>query len=128
MTFKLHFSLKSVDGTSGEGKADDLESLEQNYTSTSKHISLIVIYLVKCKRMVIITVFCTVRKSQDYMFIPYLKLCCWSQRTNTIYGKVSQKSCTISTRNIQQNLSSITISTCAATSYQNNGINKYTCY
>lgn len=28
---------KSVDGTSGGREADDLESLEQNYTSTGKH-------------------------------------------------------------------------------------------
>lgn len=29
-----------------EKEADDLESLEQNHTSTGKHISVIVIYLV----------------------------------------------------------------------------------
>ncbi len=43
--FKLQFSPR-LWMVQEEKVADDLESLEQNYTSTGKHISVIVIYLV----------------------------------------------------------------------------------
>lgn len=44
--FKLQFSPCLLMVQVEKKKADDLESLEQNYTSTGKHISVIVIYLV----------------------------------------------------------------------------------
>lgn len=81
------------------------------------------IHRLNVRRMVTITAFCAVRKRQE-RYITYQKLCQIRLCRLRFHFRTFF---TTFVRNIQQKiLSSITIITCAATSYKNNGINKNT--